>query len=215
MFQSKVIIALHSSDALILFKGGKNGKQFIPGFAFAQKRLNELFAMGMKENPFAEAALIEIDIRLDEVGAFMQEAITSSKKSLADAADDGMTVSLLTDLEPTQIEVNHASEYSNQLVKMMLKADKAFRYLRTAHSAGYMDTELATEYIRGIRRKTRMVFDRISIYSKKIDPKITREDISNKTAPAKIMVKKMGMPNKKILNGEVSFRHKRISELGV
>ena len=78
-----------------------------------------------------------------------------------------------------------------------------------------MDTELATEYIRGLRRKTRMVFDRIAIYAKKIDPDITREDIENKSGPAKTMIKKMGMPNKKILDGEATFRHKRISELGL
>jgi len=215
MFQSKVIIHLHSSDAVILFKGGKRGKQFIPGFGFAQQRLNALFAMGMKENPYAEAALMEIDMRLDEVADFTTEAVTSAKKSLSEAAEDGMTVSLLTDIEPKEIEIRHASEYSNQLVKMMLRADKAFRYLRTAHSASYMDTELATEYIRGIRRKTRMVFDRISIYSKRIEPDITREDLKKKTPRAKTMIAKMGMPNNKILDGEATFRHQRISELGI
>lgn len=215
MFQSKVTITLHSSDAAILFKGGKRGKQFIPGFGFAQQRLNTLFAMGMKENPYAEAALMEIDMRFDEVSTFVQEAIISAKNSLDVAKDDGMRVTLLTDIDPKEIEIKHASEYSSQLVKMILKADKAFRYIRTAHSAGYMGTDLATEYIRGIRRKIRMLYDRISRYSKKIDPDITRDDLSKKTAQAKTMIKKMGMPNKKILDGEVSFRHKRISELGL
>lgn len=215
MFQSKVTISLHSSDAAILFKGGKKGKQFIPGFAFAQQRLNALFAMGMKANPYAEAALMEIDIRFDEVSTFIEEAIACSMKALDEAKNDGMNVSLLTDTEPKKIEIDHASEYSSQLAKIILKADKAFRYLRTAHSAGYMGTDLATEYIRGIRRKIRMVFDRISRYSKTIDPEITREDLTKKTDQAKIMIKKMGMPNQKILNGDVSFRYKRISELGM
>jgi len=215
MFQSKVTVALHSSDAVILFRGGKKGQQFIPGFSFAQKRLNELFAMGMKENPFAEAALMEIDLRLDEVASFTKDAVEKAKKCLDEAAEDGMTVSLLRELEPTQFEISHATEYSNQLVKMMLKADNAFRYVRTAHSSGYMETDLAKEFIRGVRRKCRMVFDRISLYAKRIDPKVSRDDIKNKTAPAKTMIEKMGMPNKRILNQEVSFRHKRISELGL
>lgn len=215
MFQSKVKVLLHSNDAILLFRGGEKGKQFIPGFGFAQKRVNELFAMGMKENPFAEAALMEVDLRLDEVDAYLGEAVTNAKKCLAEAAEDGMTVSLLTQIEPKEFEIDHASEYSNQLVRMMLKSDKAFRYIRTAHSAGYMDTKLATEYIRGIRRKIRMVFDRISLYAKKIDPNINRDEVLKKTAPAKAMIKKMGMPNKKILDGEITFRHKRISELGL
>jgi len=215
MYQSKATITFHSSDATILFKGGKKGKQFIPGFAFAQQRVNELFAMGMKENPYAEAALMEVDMRLDEASAFTEQAIESAKKCLVQAAEDGMTVSLLTDIKPTVIEIDHTSEYSNQMVIMLLKADKAFRYIRTAHSAGYMDTDLATDFIRGIRRKTRMVYDRISLYAKKIDPNIGRQDIKKRTAPAKTMIKKMGMPNKKILSGEVSFKYKRISELGL
>ena len=215
MFQSKVTIALHSSDAKILFKGGKKGKQFIPGFVFAQKRLNELFAMGMKENPFAEAALIEVDLRLDEATAFIQEAIYSAENHLAIAAKNGINVTLLTDPDPNEIEITHANEYSMQLVKLILETDKGFRYLRTAHSTGYMETELATEFIRGIRRKTRMVYDRISLYAKKIDANINRDDIAKKTAPAKTMIKKMGVPNEKILSGEVTFRHKRISELGM
>ena len=158
---------------------------------------------------------MEIDMRLDEVSDFVQETIVSAKKALGVAKDDGMSVSLLTDIDPKEIEIKHASEYSSQLVKMILKADKAFRYIRTAHSAGYMSTDLATEYIRGIRRKVRMIYDRISRYSKTIDAEITREDISNKTDPAKVMIKKMGMPNKKILDGEATFRFKRISELGL
>jgi len=87
--------------------------------------------MGMKENPFAEAALMEIDLRLDEVADFTYETIASGKGALEKAAEDGMTVHLLTDTKPNVIEIDHASEYSNQLVKMMLNADKAFRYIRT------------------------------------------------------------------------------------
>lgn len=78
-----------------------------------------------------------------------------------------------------------------------------------------MGTDLATEYIRGIRRKIRMIYDRISRYSKVIEPEITREDILENTEKAKIMFVKMGMPNKKILDRKITFRYKRISELGL
>ena len=81
--------------------------------------------------------------------------------------------------------------------------------------SGYLDTEIATEFIKGIRRNVRMVFDRASTYAKKIQPGITREDLLKKTDKGKSMIEKLGMPNEKILSGEMTFKHKRITELGL
>jgi len=194
MYLSKITLTLHSNDAELLFKGGEKTKQFIPGFFFAQKRLNSIFAMGMKDNPYAETALIEIDLRLEEVEQF---------------------IALLKKDVPTNYDIDYATEYSNLLARMMLRADLGFRYLRSAHSSGYLDTEIATEFIKGIRRNVRMVFDRASTYAKKIQPGITREDLLKKTDKGKSMIEKLGMPNEKILSGEMTFKHKRITELGL
>jgi len=199
MYLSKITLTLHSNDAELLFKGGEKTKQFIPGFFFAQKRLNAIFAMGMKDNPYAETALIEIDLRLEEVEQFIAKAIEK----------------LLKKDVPTNYDIDYATEYSNLLARMMLRADLGFRYLRSAHSSGYLDTEIATEFIKGIRRNVRMVFDRASTYAKKIQPGITREDLLKKTDKGKSMIEKLGMPNEKILSGEMTFKHKRITELGL
>jgi hypothetical protein len=64
VYASTVELALHTNDATMLFQGGTRARHFIPGFHYAQKRLNVLFSMGMAENPFAEGALIEDDVRL-------------------------------------------------------------------------------------------------------------------------------------------------------
>lgn len=215
MYLSKITLTLHSNDAELLFKGGEKTKQFIPGFFFAQKRLNAIFAMSMKDNPYAETALIEIDLRLEEVEQFIAKAIEKSEAALEQAKQDGMTVALLKKDVPTNYDIDYATEYSNLLARMMLRADLGFRYLRSAHSSGYLDTEIATEFIKGIRRNVRMVFDRASTYAKKIQPGITREDLLKKTDKGKSMIEKLGMPNEKILSGEMTFKHKRITELGL
>ena len=98
---------------------------------------------------------------------------------------------------------------------MMTQVDLAFRYVRTAHSSGYLEAELATDQIKSLRRKVRMVFNIIIVYSKKIQPGITRDDIQNKTAIATNMIQKLGIPNEAILNRTVSCNIKRITELGL
>lgn len=213
MYLSKITISLHSKDANLLFKGGNKTKQFIPGFHFAQKRINALYAMGMKENPYAETALIELDMRLDDVDALINEVTDKSKAALKEAEEDGLTLTLLTADIPYSYEIDYATEYSNMLARMMVRTDNAFRYVRTAHSSGYIDTDLATEFVKSLRRNVRMVFDRTSAYAKKIQPDVTREDIKKKTDKGKSMIEKMGVPNAKILSGELTFKHKRISEL--
>lgn len=213
MYLSKITISLHSKDANLLFEGGDRDKQFIPGFHFAQKRINALYAMGIKENPYAETALVELDMRLEQVDTLVEEIILKSKSALNEAKNDGMILTLLTMDRPFIYEIIYATEYSNMLAKMMLRTDGAFRHVRTAHSSGYLDTELATVFIKSLRRNVRMVFDRTCSYAKKIQPDVTREDIEKKTDKGKIMIEKMGVPNEKILSGELTFKHKRISEL--
>lgn len=212
MYLSKITISLHSKDADFLFKGGDKTKQFIPGFHFAHRRINALYAMGMKSNPYAETALVELDIRIEQVDALIESAIQKSKSALDEAAEDGMTLSLLAMDKPIQYEVNYATDYGNLLAKMMVRVDSAFRYVRTAHSSGYFDEKNAMLYIKGLRRNVRMVFDRSCSYAKLIQPDVTREDLRKKTDKGKAMIEKMGMPNQKILSGELTFKHKRINE---
>lgn len=213
MYLSKLTIQLHSKDADLLFQGGDKTKQFIPGFRFAQNRINALLAMAFKANPYAEAALIEIDMRLDEVDAVVEDAIAKAKTALKEAENDGLQLALLSRDKPFVYEVENASEYGNLLARMMVRADSAFRHIRTAHSSSYLSERQTLMFIRSLRRNVRMVFDRSASYVNKIQPDVTREDLKNKTQKGRDMIAKMGLPNEKILSGELTFRHKRIGEL--
>lgn len=213
MYLSKIAISLHSKDADLLFNGGDKTKQFIPGFHFAHRRINALYAMGMKGNPYAETALIELDMRLEQVDIIIDDAIRKSVLVLKEAEQDGMVLTLLSMDKPMCYEIDYATEYGNLLAKMMVRVDSAFRHVRTAYSSGYLDAALAKVFIKSLRRNVRMVFDRTSSYAKKIQPGITRDDLKQKTDKGKAMIEKMGMPNEKILSGELTFKYKRINEL--
>lgn len=213
MYLSKITILLHSKDADLLFEGGDKTKQFIPGFRFAQNRINALLAMAVKANPYAEAALIELDMRLDEVDIVVDDAIRKAKMALKEAEDDGLKLTLLSRDNPFVYEVENVTEYGNMLARMMVRADSAFRHIRTAHSSSYLSERQALMFIRSLRRNVRMVFDRTASYVNKIQPDVTREDLKKKTQKGRDMIAKMGLPNEKILSGELTFRHKRIGEL--
>ncbi len=213
MYLSKITILLHSKDADLLFEGGDKTKQFIPGFRFAQNRINALLAMAVKANPYAEAALIELDMRLDEVDIVVDDAIRKAKMALKEAEDDGLKLTLLSRDNPFVYEVENVTEYGNMLARMMIRADSAFRHIRTAHSSSYLSERQALMFIRSLRRNVRMVFDRTASYVNKIQPDVTREDLKKKTQKGRDMIAKMGLPNEKILSGELTFRHKRIGEL--
>lgn len=215
MYVSSIELTLHSKDAEMLFNGGVKTREFIPGFYYTQKRLNALFAMAMKENPYAEAALIEVDLRLEEVEVMVSHILERSGLALEAASREGIVVQILESNTPSKFRIDYASEYTNQLAKMMTRVDWAFRNLRSAHSAGYIDTHEATELIRAMRRKVRMIFDRIITYAKKIHPSVTRQDLKEKTVHAQSMIEKFGMPNEAILDKTITFKVKRISELAV
>ncbi len=215
MYDSTISLTLHTNDAVMLFAGGTKKRHFIPGFHYAQKRLNALFRMGMKENPFAEGALIEVDVRLADVEALTIHMAEDANGALKAAKADGMHYRLLTNRKPTVHQIDYASEYTAQLVKMMTQTDMAIRLIRTAHSSGYLDTHVATLHIKNLRRKVRTVYDRIIHYANKITPGITRDDIEQKTAIGQTMIDKLGHPNPKILSKEITFKVKRISELAI
>jgi len=105
----------------MLFKGGKKGQQFIPDFGFAQKRVNELFAMGMKQNPYAEAALMEIDMRFDEVATFTYEAIRSAKLCLVVVEVKGMSVSILTNITAADVYYGRDKSVLDRRERIKLK----------------------------------------------------------------------------------------------
>ena len=213
MYLSKITILLHSKDAHLLFEGGDKTKQFIPGFLFAQNRINALLSMAVDANPYADAALIELDMRLDQVDIVVEDAIRKAKMVLNEAEEDGLKLALLTRDNPFVYEVDKVTEYINMLAKMMVRADSAFRHIRTAHTSSYLSDRQALMFIRSLRRNVRMVFDRTASYVNKIQPDVTREDLKKKTQKGRDMIAKMGLPNEKILSGELSFRHKRIGEL--
>ena len=215
MYISNIQLTLHSNDAEMLFRGGVKTKEFIPGFYYCQKRLNALFAMGLAKNPYAEAALIEIDYRLKEVTELTEAITTKAQKSLSTAKSQGIEVALLQRDKPYIHAINYATEYTSLLARMVSQADKAFLHIRTAHSSGYLPETLATDQIRALRRKIRMVFDRIIAYAKIIQPGITREDILNKTAKALGMIEKLGTPNDAVMAGTVTFEKQRITELAL
>lgn len=215
MYASTISLTLHTNDAAMLFAGGTKKQHFIPGFHYTQKRLNALFRMGMKENPFAEGALIEIDVRLSDVEEMTNRMATDSKAALKTAKATGMHYQLLTNRRPIILKIDYASEYTAQLVKMMTQVDMAFRLIRTAHSSGHLETDIAVLHIKTLRRQVRTVYDRIIHYANKIKPGITREDIEQKTAIGQTMIDKLGHPNPKILNKEITFKIKRIPELAI
>lgn len=215
MYASTIELTLHTNDAAMLFQGGTKARHFIPGFHYAQKRLNVLFRMGMAENPFAEGALIEVDVRLSEVEALTEEMIITANDALDTAKRQGIHYQLLTNKQPAIFKIEYASEYTAQLVKMMTQADMAFRLIRTAHSSGFLDSDTATLQIKNLRRKVRTVYDRIIHYANKITPGITRKDIEQKTAIGQTMIDKLGVPSSKILNKEITFKVKRIPELAI
>ena len=171
--------------------------------------------MGMKENPFAEGALIEVDMRFNEVEDYANKMADSATDALKKAKSRGMHYALLTNRNPALYKIDYASEYTAQLVKMMSQIDMAFRLIRTAHSSGYLETEIAELYIRNMRRKVRMVYDRIIHYANKITPGITRDDIKRRTAKAETMIDKLGLPHQDILAKKMTFKVKRIPELAI
>jgi len=215
VYASSISLIMHTSDAAMLFAGGSKKRHFIPGFHYAQKRLNALFRMGMKENPFAEGALIEIDVRLEDVEALTIAIARDAKTALETAKQQGMDYQLLSNQQPDVYQIDYASEYTAQLVKMMTQVDMAFRLIRTAHSSGFLETSVAELHIKNLRRRVRTVYDRIIHYANKITPGITRDDIEQKTAKCQTMIDKLGRPNPKILNKEITFKVKRIPELAI
>ncbi len=215
MYVSAIDLTLHTNDTMMLFAGGSKKRHFIPGFHYAQRRLNTLFTMGMKENPFAEGALIEVDMRLADVEDFTNNMARTAKAALKTAKSHGMRYKLLTNDKPVVLKIDYASEYTAQLVKMMAQSDMAFRLVRTAHSSGYLESDVATMQIKMLRRKVRTVYDRIIHYANKITPGITRNDIEQKTAVGQTMIDKLGLPNQAILNKEITFKIKRIPELAI
>jgi hypothetical protein len=214
MYQSKVILTLHSNDASVLFNGGKKGApEFIPGFFYSQKRLNLLYNEGLSNNPYAETALLDIQFSLEEIKVFCNVLNGQIEGKMNRSSKDGITVVMLESSNPKTIEINYVTEFATLFVKMMAQSDRAFLHIRTAYTAGLIEEQYAKEQMWTIRKKVRNVFQKAVSYQKKITVGITREDIVNETPAALEMKKVFGLPHENVMSSDVTFGQRRLNLL--
>lgn len=215
MLHSQAEISLHSPDAAILFKGGKkNSQQFIPSYFYTQRKLNSVYQQGLANNPYAEAALMDIQYEIDGVLTLCENKISRLNGLLDKSKENGINPVVMTNDNPTKHVVKYLTEYASLMLKMMSRVDLSCLMIRTCHTMNIIDDALATDALRQLKRSVRAVFDKIVSYDKNILKDVTREDIRMKTAAAKVMAKKLGIPNDSVMNSEVSFAQRRLGLLG-
>jgi len=215
VLHSKAKIVFHTPDADVLFKGGKkNTDQFIPSYFYAQRRLNSVYSQALLKNPYAEAALIDIEYEIQGVLNFCDNKGRSIGQLLESVKERGVSSILLHDDKPRSYQVNYLTEYSSYLLSMMSYVDLLCRTVRTAHTMRAIDDVVAVDVLKEVKRIVRAVFNKIIFYNKNIVNDVTREDVFKKTPSAKVMIDRFGVPNEDVMKSDFVVKQRRLGLLG-
>lgn len=209
MIQSSLTLSLSSVEANRLFNGGANTKEFIPNFYYANKRVNSLYKKAVKDNPFAHAALVLLDSHINTSLKLSRRFNNESQDLLDSSKNDGISISILSNSNPSLEKIDCVCEYSTVLATTLSQIDKTVMYIRTCATANLMTKQYALDALRSLNKSYRRSLDHVCAMDKRIFD-CTRIDVINGIDSVQPLIKQFGHPVPGIMSGDIQFQHTRL-----
>lgn len=193
-------LLLHSRSAHRLFYGRrKDQKQGIApviGLVRFALNVNQIFELAAKDDPYADAALLDIEEKMQEAGRVLRNNIKALEELLSDM--DGISIKYNGSVEPVVVPLEFKTTYGFLAAKLLNQYDKLVRLGQTAKHVGLFTEDDWARIVRHSGRVVRNVFQASTQYR---FAGASRNDIAANNAAARAAIAKLGELPQSVLDG--------------
>lgn len=200
----------HSYQAQTLLQGRKvvtapdSGKRYeVPSLNHVGKRLNTMWYCSKSNDPYADAALIEIERLLERANRVLQRYDGLMMKEVKNRTlPNGFSLDINTSTQPMVLTLNdiaYKTPHCKQLVLLIASFDDFVRKLTTYREFGLLTSINSDLYLFRVTRSIRAVFMESMRFNQ---TGVTRHDVFEDNDVAAKAAEKMGGLPMDILRGE-------------
>lgn len=162
-------VQLHTKQGVRMWDGNndKNAKRWA-GVRYGLRLSNELTSFAMKDNPFAQAALLRLEDGLTEVENYFNETQSSITHQLEDLSKNGISITIVGNPEPVLISLNSVRGYGFRLLKSLTDYDLFVRSIKTLTIKGLMSNAQGNDVLYNAGRQLRRVLNDLYIDTNRI-----------------------------------------------
>jgi len=194
----------------MLGRRGEPGKNGIIGWSLAASACSRLDDLHLKDNPYADLMLIQIEQDLVDRRAVVAEA-TSVLQDMA-RQPEGVELGDWGTRE-VRVAIDTGNAHARMLALFVLEVDRLFKQLKQARSLGAMKSAKFSSEIRGYRRCVRQALNMpVLFYAKLCDEgeviEVTRKDFATGSEALTLLRSRLGFdPSKEIMAKTLQPEH--------
>lgn len=163
-------VQIHTKQGVRMWDGNNDkstGKRWA-GIRYALRLSNELTSFAVKDNPFAQAALLRLEDDLIEVENYFSEMQTSIVNQLEDLSQSGINITIVGNPEPVLISLNAVRGYGFRLLKVLTDYDLFVRSIKTLTMKGLMNNSSGNDILHDGARRIRRITNNLYIDTNRI-----------------------------------------------
>ncbi|MEL7630881.1 PFL_4669 family integrating conjugative element protein [Pectobacterium aroidearum] len=206
--QSELKIELHTNYAINLWVGRRKVKKNeekgvsarspilgMPGFLFQAARIN---SDSLKNNPWADKAMLDLEEKLSEANALISEEIVSLEKVM-DMLPRGVTLTEAVAKEPLDIKVYSNSPLGYRCVYLLIGFDQLAKQVLQAFHYGLISRNHRDRLLSGNGRALRQIY---AIVLKYRSVPVSRIDAIEQNEAWQKACEALGEPDRDVLLGK-------------
>jgi integrating conjugative element protein (TIGR03761 family) len=219
LVSEQAVLTIHTREAMLLFWGKDDGddKYPIPGARHASGALRQLFALTAKDNPYADHALVKVDLLVDLIKQLISDMRRVYIQKLDHLADMGMSYSIVKAQTPKEVNLGFYSPYGYMLSTIIIMFDEFVRVLKTAERRDLISKKELHDKLYSVKHEIRRLYAYASQAQRTLCNERMRQlsrsdflpDCQDTDAPKRISAAKqiLGQLPEAIYTGKTSPRH--------
>jgi len=161
---------LHTREAMLLYLGKAPGEEVrfgLPGARHAASALRQIFGLTARDNPYADAVLVDIDARVERIRKLISRTRQAEIAKLDELKAMGLSYSIIRAQQTQTVSLGYHSPYGYMMSNTIVAFDECVRVLKSAERRDLMTKQDQHKALYEIKHAIRSVFE-LSIKAQRV-----------------------------------------------
>lgn len=153
---------LHTREAMLLYLGRAPGEQYrfgVPGARHAASALRQLFGLTSRDNPYADATLIDIDSRVEHIKRMIKSARDPQIKKMDEHKSMGLSYTIIRAQQTQSVSLGYHSPYGYMMSTVIVMFDECVRVLKSAERRDLLTKQDQHNALYALKHEIRSMFE--------------------------------------------------------